>query len=725
MAALGMIVQRSDVVVDFFKGTPTTAVEDSYTLAAGERHLLDVLANDTAVPEGARPVAVVGPDCGTVRTSGRRLLYVGDACAGRQTLSYRIDVAPSSPSAVVEIALTGPEAKPDSADEPESTDKPVAAAEPGEPAVPRLDAGSIGMAAPAAPSEGTRIGGTDLGIDDPDGGASARGGPAAPGALAVAEQAPDSVTAPEAVGAPRTGAAPREIAQAAPSSGDAAISAPAPAPRRAAVDEDIPDGLFGTRERAFTQAAPDPSRPDPAVPLDNLLAYAPAPAPAAPGGIARRAGAPEARLREIANMPEGFAASPQALSAPMVAAAQDRPSRSLSLVRVGSRTGRGSAPSALAGQQGDAGSGFDAQIPRANPVRISRSQNTLAALADPSSGLGDALRIGQTGSLGPVTVGQPTGLSAPSARDASILAMQGDASADIPEEEETAELAALTSPIPRRRGGTTDAVATAEPRAEERPEAEPAPEPKVFAALPDARAVCAVEPAINVDPRPAGRTVLRVASPCHAGSIAELRHSDLRLAIPLDGEGRGEVEVLGFASRSSAVLWFRDGREIAFDLPFIGMRNLTRVALAWDAPVVLDLHAFEFGADAGGEGHVHPGNRRSFDDIRRRGGGFLTTYSSISGIGQNMQVYSFWQRRSNRAGVVDLAIDYATRSHERRPDTCGGGPYAAPAFVVVRSHGGEMGRVLNRRLSAMECGQLAGRRVLIEAAVDDVIIRGR
>jgi hypothetical protein len=173
------------------------------------------------------------------------------------------------------------------------------------------------------------------------------------------------------------------------------------------------------------------------------------------------------------------------------------------------------------------------------------------------------------------------------------------------------------------------------------------------------------------------------------------------------------------------VLWFRDGRELNFELPFVGLRRLNRVALVWDAPVVLDLHAFEFGADPGDQGHVFPGNRRSFDEVRRAGGGFLTTYSSIGGIGQNMQIYSYWDRRSDRTGVIELAVDYATRSRERRPETCGGGSFAAPAFLVVRSEDGELQRPLNSRLSAVDCGGLSGRSMLIEAAIDDVIVRGR
>ena len=734
MAALGMIVQRSDAVLDFFQGPRAVAVADQFELAAGERHLLDVLANDRNLPERARPVAVVGPDCGTVRTSGRQLLYVAEGCTGAQGLSYRIEAPDLDEQAKVrvEIALLGEVSAPQPAEEP------VADARDGEPEVHRPGAGGGGLAglsdrAPPAPNGGGDAG-ADLAIDMSADSRPEREVASGPRALAGTAAVPDRASAPASVARPNAGAAPEAMAGGTDdpeAQQRTAVATPTPASRGGAAATPAPAGLFGTTERAFTQAGPDASRPAPAVPLDNLLAYAPEPAPGQP----RQGNVRTERLRAIANMPEGFAASPRALSAPLIAAAQERPSRSLALVRVDRGPRGADAPSGL-GESAEVG-GLDASIPRANPVRISRGQDSQLALADPSAGLGDVRALGQERQLAPVSVAQPSGLSAPSGRDSSILAMQGDATAEVPEAgvsaadgdgEETSSgvAAAGAAPLPRPRGQAAEPTDPAE-RSDAPSDRRPVGEESAVevAALPDAAAVCAMEPAMTVDPRPAGRTQLTVVSPCHAGSIAELRYSDLRLAIPLDETGRGEVEVLGFSDRTRAVLWFRDGREIGFDIPFVGMRNLTRVALVWDAPVVLDLHAFEFGAETGSEGHVHPGNRRSFDEIRRRGGGFLTTYSAIGGIGQNMQVYSFWRRRAGASGVIDLAIDFATRSAERRPDTCGGGPYSAPAFVVLRSHDGEMERALNRRLSAMDCGRLSGRRVLIEAAVDDVIIRGR
>jgi len=86
--------------------------------------------------------------------------------------------------------------------------------------------------------------------------------------------------------------------------------------------------------------------------------------------------------------------------------------------------------------------------------------------------------------------------------------------------------------------------------------------------------------------------------------------------LPLHRDDSQRVaRAMGVLGLPVTIILDRDGQEIAFDLPFVGMRRLTRVGLVWDSPVVLDLHAFEFGAEVYGDGHVFPGNRRSFDTI--------------------------------------------------------------------------------------------------------------
>ena len=50
------------------------------------------------------------------------------------------------------------------------------------------------------------------------------------------------------------------------------------------------------------------------------------------------------------------------------------------------------------------------------------------------------------------------------------------------------------------------------------------------------------------------------------------------------------------------------------------LENVHRIAVAWTAPVNLDLHVFEYASGFDGEGHVWEQRPRAFSDVRRSGG---------------------------------------------------------------------------------------------------------
>ncbi|MEL6999227.1 MAG: hypothetical protein AAFP68_13270, partial [Pseudomonadota bacterium] len=126
-----------------------------------------------------------------------------------------------------------------------------------------------------------------------------------------------------------------------------------------------------------------------------------------------------------------------------------------------------------------------------------------------------------------------------------------------------------------------------------------------------------------------------------------------------------------------------------------------------------------------GDDHVRPDNPRSFQDVRRRGGGFLHTYRSYARVGQNAQIYSFWHRRGGRSGVVNLMIDFASRNRDLLDGTCGDGKYAAPSFLIIRSEAGRLERPILRKLAAIDCSyvtQEVGDKRLISGAVSDLLV---
>ena len=252
------------------------------------------------------------------------------------------------------------------------------------------------------------------------------------------------------------------------------------------------------------------------------------------------------------------------------------------------------------------------------------------------------------------------------------------------------------------------------------------------AAVPVSRAVpvepCLAPPAMTLEVRHAAETIVGVTAPCHAATVAELSYSGLRLAVPLDGNGQGVVRVQGFEPNTPALLTFNDGTALDFELPFKGVDRVSRVALAWDAPVELELNALEYGAAPGTPGHVRPGLARSFEEVRRSGGGYLTVWHPVGGLGQSLQVYSWYHRSGESAGVVKLLLDFVSRDRDRLAATCGDGPAAAPQFIVLRSEGGRPERPVIRQLAPLECGRVAAQgrdNRLISGAVDDLVITSR
>jgi hypothetical protein len=255
---------------------------------------------------------------------------------------------------------------------------------------------------------------------------------------------------------------------------------------------------------------------------------------------------------------------------------------------------------------------------------------------------------------------------------------------------------------------------------------QPDPAAAIAAAPPSPAAPCTVLPALTLDIRPAGITEVIVDSPCHANTAAEISYETLRFGIALDAAGSGSIAAVGFQQASDATLRFADGEGIAFNIPFIDTQKMDRVALVWDQPVKLELNAFEFGAAPGSPGHVRAQNPRAHRDVRRNGGGYLLGYQPVSGVGQSVEVYTYWHRNGGNAGVVQLKLGVDSREGASSSETCGDGALARPDFTILRSVAGRLERSRFLRLAPLDCATVAGTaNRYISDAVDDLIVLQR
>lgn len=722
MLAIGTLVQRGDVVADLFSGEPDPIVlaEDIASVDADTLARIDVLANDTGLndADASRLVVLTQPECGRVFVQDGALQYLGDRnCAASQRIVYGISGVDTSETGEVLVNVRGatgvarPAAEPEAAPvaQAPATEDPAAKA-PAADGVVALRSTDTPAAAAREPAPTLPAAGSQ-GLGRAQGGAGAADAPARPGLASADAPAATGVPAVRAPAVPAPGA----TASLPDLSGDAPLTAPTgfdrsatpsqPAPQVALRAPTVP-GLPGATPAAMPQAtdAPQasrpnagtaPSAPDPVAPA--LAGLADPSIPRIPAGLGSDLSVPSvANDSALAGIGSADAAPERAAPGGL-----GHGVATLALARV-EIPDAVAAPSA-ASSQGlslDVGAGDSAlSAPRLAP-EIDATDGQRITILEPSAGLGEILLFGDPLTLRPIDTTVP---------QLAIPSDGGVAASDLRQ-------AALQPPASTAPGATV--APAAQPGA--------MAEPDRVAALPRVDQTCAVPPSITLDIRPAGETELVITSPCHADSIAQLSYAGLDLGIRIDRGGQGAVTVLGFASSADAILAFDDGETLDFSLPFTGTDRVERVALAWDAPVALELHAIEFGAVEGGPGHINPHNPGDFREVRRRGGGYLTTYAPVEGVGQSVHIYSHWLRRGGEAGVVKLYIDFASRHAARLAGTCGDGALARPAFTVIRASRGRIEAPVSRRLASVDCAAVETMQShLIEAAVRDIIISQR
>ena len=191
-------------------------------------------------------------------------------------------------------------------------------------------------------------------------------------------------------------------------------------------------------------------------------------------------------------------------------------------------------------------------------------------------------------------------------------------------------------------------------------------------------------PRVDVLPRPAGLTEFVLDSPCRKLQIVRIHYAGLEFIRTIDEQGSLEFALDCIAGDAIPVEFIlADGSQVSKKIVTFDLDRVTKIAVVWSAPVNLDLHAFEYAALPGTPGHVWQGAPSSMSDAKslatkdQRGHGFVSTTSSGKERGTKLEVYTFWQEPSQKAGVVNMALDYESRaSTTQDPETCGTGLYS-------------------------------------------------
>ncbi len=236
-------------------------------------------------------------------------------------------------------------------------------------------------------------------------------------------------------------------------------------------------------------------------------------------------------------------------------------------------------------------------------------------------------------------------------------------------------------------------------------------EPRATLTVPAIALTCP-DATVAVEPLPGGRSKIAVHSPCRHGQDVNMQYGPIVIGHTFNDKGDTEFIAdmfLGPDAKTGVSL--ADGQQQRVQLVTGDLDEVTKVAVIWNAPVDLNLHAFEYAAMQGEPGDVWSGAPRdaavASELITKdgRGHGFMSSISDGKAAGSKAEVFTFWHGKQQSRGVVAMALDYETRGTNPNGDTCGSGRYAqVPIEVIVRETSGTVTRQ-NGLIASVPCGQ--------------------
>tara|TARA_R110002073_G_scaffold274570_1_gene438052 strand:+ start:22637 stop:23920 length:1284 start_codon:yes stop_codon:yes gene_type:complete len=211
-----------------------------------------------------------------------------------------------------------------------------------------------------------------------------------------------------------------------------------------------------------------------------------------------------------------------------------------------------------------------------------------------------------------------------------------------------------------------------------------------------------------VTPSVGGMLDASVYAPCDRDAQVQISHAGLTFDTRIGEDGQLVQMVPALAVDATITLTFADGRTQSDTTLVSDLGSLDRVALQWESPATLQLHAYEFGAQYGEPGHIFAGNPLAPGE---QGYGFMTVLGDPAIPGGRMaQVYSYPSGQSARTGSVSLEIEAPVT------DQSCGRPIEAQS-IELQANGLAQTRTINLDMPACDG---AGGYVVIPGVLPDI-----
>jgi hypothetical protein len=241
----------------------------------------------------------------------------------------------------------------------------------------------------------------------------------------------------------------------------------------------------------------------------------------------------------------------------------------------------------------------------------------------------------------------------------------------------------------------------------------PAPEKPQLASLdnvfplPEATAPQQPDCPVSLTATPGAAAMVRLSltAPCLPSERVGIFHEGMTFAETISSDGTLDIEVPTLVEDARFTLTLPNGEALQAEASVPSVALYDRIVVQWAGGSGLQIHAREFGAEYGDEGHVWSGAPRDITAIARGEGGFLTRHGDPDASDPMMaEVYTFPGAMTKVAGAITLSIET-----EVTQSNCGT-EVSAQSFEVSAGVGGIETREL--LLSIPDCSAIGNFLVL-------------
>lgn len=212
------------------------------------------------------------------------------------------------------------------------------------------------------------------------------------------------------------------------------------------------------------------------------------------------------------------------------------------------------------------------------------------------------------------------------------------------------EALAIPAPIaPAEELQVLPAALTAEP---------PAPEATLPGATGDVLANDACAAVMMAEAQPAAIVRLDLSAPCQPNERVTIHHNGMMFTVITDTDGQAVIDVPALAEEAVFIAAFTngDGAMVTEQVP--SLKFYERVALQWRDSDGFELHAREFGADYGQDGHVWSDNPRDESFVADGTGGYMLRLGDTGAPEALLaEVYTFPAATGEQDGDILLTVE--------------------------------------------------------------------